>query len=132
VILEKMLVVKGKKGVGKTTVLHDVYCQLADENEFVVLAIKCDQFYDVNLKGLSKQLFTNLESFNDFFNALRDKGGKFVVLLDQLDALSQTLSTDRRWLQTYIKLIQELLNLPNTRIIISTRSFDLEYDADLR
>ncbi|MHA7129239.1 NACHT domain-containing protein [Algoriphagus namhaensis] len=132
VILEKMLVVKGKKGVGKTTVLHDVYCQLANENEFVVLAIKCDQFYDVNLNGLSKQLFINLESFNDLFNALRDKGGKFVVVLDQLDALSQTLSTDRRWLQTYIKLIQELLNLPNARILFSTRSFDLDYDADLR
>ncbi len=131
-ILEKMLVVKGKKGVGKTTVLHDVYCQLANENECVVLAIKCDQFYDVNLNGLSKQLFTDLESFNELFNALRDKCEKFVVVLDQLDALSQTLSTDRRWLQTYIKLIQELLKLPNARIIISTRSFDLDYDADLR
>ncbi|HCX74997.1 MAG TPA: hypothetical protein DHU93_05870, partial [Algoriphagus sp.] len=54
------------------------------------------------------------------------------VVLDQLDALSQTLSSDRRWLKTYIKLIQELLKLPNARIIISTRSFDLDYDADLR
>ncbi|RLJ75128.1 NACHT domain-containing protein [Pedobacter alluvionis] len=131
-ILEKMLVVKGKKGVGKTTVLHDVYCQLANEHEYVVLAIKCDQFYDVSLNGLSKQLFTDLTSFNELFNVLRDKGEKFVVVLDQLDALSQTLSTDRRWLQTYIKLIQELLKLPNSRIIISTRNFDLDYDADLR
>lgn len=131
-ILEKMLVVKGKKGVGKTTILHDVYYQLANENEYNVLAIKCDQFYDVNLDGLAKQLFTDLASFNELFNTLRDKGEKFVVVLDQLDALSQTLSSDRRWLKTYIKLIQELLKLPNARIIISTRSFDLDYDADLR
>ncbi|WP_051315835.1 NACHT domain-containing protein [Algoriphagus vanfongensis] len=131
-VLEKVLVVKGKKGVGKTTVLHDVYCHLTNEQEYVVLALKCDQFYDVNLNGLSQQLFTDVTSFNDLFNVFRDKGEKFVVVLDQLDALSQTLSTDRRWLLTYIKLIQELLKLPNSRIIISTRSFDLEYDADLR
>src|SRR5690606_27475556 len=84
------------------------------------------------LDGLSRQLFTNSASFNELFNKLRDKGEKFVVVLDQLDALSQTLSSDRRWLKTYIKLIQELLKLPNARIIISTRSFDLDYDADLR
>lgn len=131
-ILEKMLVVKGKKGVGKTTVLHDVYHQLVNEHEYVVLAIKCDQFYDVNLNGLSEQLFIEIASFNELFDGFQDKAEKFVVVLDQLDALSQTLSTDRRWLQTYIKLIQELLKLPNARIIISTRSFDLEYDADLR
>jgi hypothetical protein len=130
--LEKVLVVKGKKGVGKTTVLHDVYCQLANKQEYVVLAIKCDQFYDVSLNGLSKQLFTDVASFNALFNVFQNKGERFVVVLDQLDALSQTLSTDRRWLQTYIKLIQELLKLPNARIVISTRSFDLEYDADLR
>ncbi|WP_339904779.1 NACHT domain-containing protein, partial [uncultured Cyclobacterium sp.] len=131
-IFEKILVVKGKKGVGKTTVLHDIYCQLANEHEYVVLAIKCDQFYDVSLNGLSKQLFSDLASFNELFDVFQDKGEKFVVVLDQLDALSQILSTDRRWLQTYIKLIQELLKLPNARIIISTRIFDLEYDADLR
>ncbi|MGI4727005.1 MAG: hypothetical protein ACRYGB_00380 [Janthinobacterium lividum] len=130
--LEKVLVVKGKKGVGKSTILREAYCKLLTENEYSVLAIKCDQFYDINLEDLAKQLFKNVLSFQSLIAAVGTEGKKFIVILDQLDALSQTLSSDRRWLQTYIKLIHELLNLSYVRIVISTRSFDLEYDADLR
>lgn len=130
--LEKVLVLKGKKGVGKSTILKDAYCQLIIENEYLALAVKCDQFYDANLEHLAKQLFTNVASFTNLISAVEAQGNRFIVFLDQLDALSQTLSSDRRWLQTYVKLIYELINCQNVRIVISTRNFDLEYDADLR
>lgn len=130
--LERLLVVKGKKGVGKSTILHDVYQQLISENDYCLLAVKCDQFYDINVTDLAKQLFGTGISFEDIFREVGDSGKKFIVLLDQLDALSQTLSADRRWLQTYVTLIDRLLEIRNVRVVISTRSFDLEYDADLR
>ncbi|MGN7986238.1 NACHT domain-containing protein [Pedobacter sp. 22226] len=130
--LERVLVVKGKKGVGKSTILHDVYQKLNTENNYCLLAVKCDQFYDINTADLAKQLFGSAISFEDIFRTVGDSGKQFIILLDQLDALSQTLSADRRWLQTYITLIDRLLEIRNVRIVISTRSFDLEYDADLR
>lgn len=130
--LEKLLVVKGKKGVGKSTVLKDVYSQLREESNYLLLAIKCDQFYDINAQDLAKQLFTGNVSFTDIMSNISTTGKTLVVFLDQLDALSQTSSSDRRWLQTYIKLIYDLLNYQNVRIVLSSRNFDLDYDADIR
>jgi hypothetical protein len=130
-VLENVLVIKGKKGVGKSTIIADTYHELINEDKQYVLAIKCDQFYDVNTEDLAKQLFSTGISFDDIFSTAATNGKQVVVLLDQLDALSQTLSTDRRWLKTYISLIDYLLEKRNIRIILSTRSFDLDYDAEL-
>ncbi|RZM05089.1 MAG: ATP-binding protein, partial [Pedobacter sp.] len=129
--LEKLLVLKGKKGVGKSTVISDVYRALSQSNDHLVLAIKCDQFYDVSLDGLTKQLFNPGISLENILSSVSSSGQPLVVLLDQLDALSQTLSTDRRWLKTYVILIDHLLEHTNVRVVLSTRSFDLDYDADL-
>lgn len=130
--LERVMVVKGKKGMGKSTILRDAYFSLKEMDLHCVLAIKCDQFYDVNLDDLAKQLFTNGISFDDILSKAASTEKRIVVFLDQLDALSQTLSADRRWLQTYVMLIDRLLEQRNVRIILSTRTFDLDYDADLR
>ncbi len=129
--LEKVLVIKGKKGVGKSTVIADAYRKLIKSSEYYVLALKCDQYYDNNTQDLAKQLFSAGISFEDIFSKAQNSEKPIIVLLDQLDALSQTLSTDRRWIKTYMSLIDYLLQKRNTRVIISSRSFDLEYDADL-
>lgn len=130
--LERILVLKGKKGVGKTTILKDAYSALVNESDYSVLAIKCDQCYDSNLPDLLKQVFNNISSINELQLIVKNAGKKFIVFLDQLDALSQTLSSDRRSLLTYVKLIRELNTFENIRIIMSSRTFDLEYDSDLR
>jgi hypothetical protein len=129
--LEKVLVIKGKKGVGKSTVIGDVYRELLRTGKYCVLAVKCDQYYDINSTDLAKQLFNDRIGFEDIFASAAATGKKLVVLLDQLDALSQTLSTDRRWLLTYMTLIDRLISQRNVRVILSARSFDLDYDADL-
>jgi len=129
--LKNVLVIKGKKGVGKSTIISDTYHQLIGAGKQHVLAIKCDQFYDVNKEDLAKQLFSTGISFDDIFSAGAASGQQVVVLLDQVDALSQTLSTDRRWLKTYMSLIDYMLQQGDIRVILSTRSFDLDYDADL-
>lgn len=128
--LENVLVIKGNKGVGKSTIISDTYHELIKENKEHVMAIKCDQFYDKNAEDLAKQLFSTGISFEDIFSKATASGKQTVVLLDQLDALSQTLSTDRRWLKTYLFLIDYLLEKRNVKIILSTRSFDLDYNAD--
>ncbi|UCS92443.1 AAA family ATPase [Echinicola marina] len=129
---EKLLIIKGLKGVGKSTIIRDSYFKLSNQNDLLILAIKCDQFYGISLKDLSKKLFNNVNSFQELFYTISKQEKKLIVFLDQLDALSQTLSSNREYLRTYVKLIYELINLKNVRIIISSRNFDLEYDADLR
>ncbi len=129
---EKILIVKGKKGVGKSTILKDVYSELLKEDDLLILALKCDQIYNNNLRDLAKHVFNRISSFHLLIEEVGKSGKKLVVILDQLDALSQTLSTERKFILTYIKLISELMSYKNIRIIFSTRAFDLEYDADLR
>src|SRR5690606_11433817 len=107
--LEKLLVIKGKRGVGKSTILKDIYDELSSKHDCLVLAIKCDQFYYNNLQDLTLQLFNNILSFREFISAVKSADKKVVIILDQLDALSQTLSSDRRYIQTYVKLIDTLI-----------------------
>ena len=57
-----------------------------------------------------------------------------VLIIDQIDALSQYINSDRNKIEnitTLIRLFSEDKNLRNVRIIVSCRSFDLEFDPKL-
>ncbi|MBB1643888.1 NACHT domain-containing NTPase [Sphingobacterium sp. UME9] len=129
---EKILIVKGKKGIGKSTILRDTYSILKDSDNMLVLGIKCDQYYGKNIRDLYKVLFQTISSLQELEKYIASSGKSCVILLDQLDALSQTLSSDRSYLSTYVRFIEELMSLKDTRIIISSRSYDLQYDAELK
>lgn len=125
-------VLEANAGLGKTVVLKDLYDILIHQN-IPVLAIKADKFYAEDRLSLEKKIFGK-EGYTiiKVINALQKKHQKIVILIDQLDALSQTLSTQRKFLYTYNQLIRELLNYRDVRIIVSIRSFDLQYDSDLK
>lgn len=126
-----LLVVEGEKGIGKSVVLKDLYEKILESGNDV-LAIKADKYYASNPKELENKLFFDDElTFSKIIKFIKRKKKKLVVIIDQLDALSLTLSSNREFIQTYNRLINELLDEKNIRIIISSRSFDLNYDADL-
>lgn len=126
-----LLVVEGEKGIGKSVILKDLYEKLINK-DYDVLAIKADKYYASNPKELENKLFFNDDiTFSKIIKFINKRSKKLVVIIDQLDALSLTLSSNREYLQTYNRLINELLDEKNIRIIISSRSFDLNYDADL-
>ncbi|MEN5195784.1 hypothetical protein [Sphingobacterium faecium] len=129
---EKILIVKGKKGIGKSTILKDTYLILKDSDNMLVLGIKCDQYYGKNIRDLYIVLFQTISSLHELERCIASSEKHCVILLDQLDALSQTLSSDRSYLSTYVRFIDELMSLKDTRIIISSRSYDLQYDAELK
>jgi hypothetical protein len=56
---------------------------------------------------------------------------KVVLLLDQIDALSQTQSNKRDPLNTFRSLINDIKPNSKLRIVISVREFDLQEDSDL-
>ncbi|MGY3089940.1 hypothetical protein ACVWYF_002988 [Hymenobacter sp. UYAg731] len=125
-------IVVGGAGVGKTVVMRDIYYELR-RRHIPVLALKADRLRTaskgellerIQQEGLAHPLFQAL-------TVLSSPSQPAVVLVDQLDALSLCLSTDRSPLRSYAELLTELSILPNVRFIMACRSFDLQYDPDL-
>ncbi|MFH6989394.1 hypothetical protein ACHRVW_16765 [Flavobacterium collinsii] len=124
-------ILEAEKGYGKTVILKDLLLKLRDEG-IDALGIKADKYYASNRVNLEQIIFqkdnVHLEDIAKLYN---QKGRLLVIIIDQLDALSQTLSSNREYLQTYNRLIADMAYYVNIRIIISTRSFDLNYDAEI-
>lgn len=126
---QPLALLTGMAGAGKTVVLKDLFNKL-DSEGIVILGIKADKYYADNIESLEKQLDIR-EPIINLIHKISEENAKIVVLIDQIDALSQALSADRKSLTTYNLLIQKLLILPNVRVIVSVREFDLNYDPEL-
>ena len=72
------------------------------------------------------------QKLKNVFNKLLATNKVIVVLIDQIDALSQSLSTNRNLINTYTTFINKISFISGIRIIISCRIFDLNRDAELR
>lgn len=60
------------------------------------------------------------------------KRKRLVLFVDQIDALSLSLSANRTPLRSLLSLIKRLANIPRVRVVISCRPYDLEYDPELQ
>jgi hypothetical protein len=123
-----LAVLVGAPGNGKSVVLKDLLGKL-EEEKMLFLGIKADQYYSNNKESLEKELGLR-DSSERLIRSLVDKYKTVVIVIDQLDALSQTLSANREYLTTYQTLIHQLLTIDGVRIIVSIRKFDLETDSD--
>lgn len=120
----------GNAGVGKTVIMKDLMLTLR-EHTIPVLGIKSDRVYAKSIRELEEKLDLN-DSFENLFNKLNQEYDKMVVLIDQIDALSQSVSINREYLDTFVKLVYKLSRMEGVRIVISCRSYDLNYDNDLK
>lgn len=128
---KNIFILEGEKGYGKTVVLKDLLLKLKSER-ISVLGIKADKYYASDRIELEKKIFQKGNiSIEKIVQLFKKENQILVIIIDQLDALSQTLSTNREYIQTYNRLIADLSFQSNIRIIISTRSYDLNYDAEL-
>ncbi len=123
-----LAVLVGKPGCGKSVVLRDLFDILSSEN-VPVIGIKADRYYSYNLGELDKTLGLQ-DSLIKLVETISKSKEKAIILIDQLDALSQTLSAKREYLNTYYLLIHKLLVVDNVRVVISIRKFDLETDGE--
>ena len=123
-----LAVLVGKPGCGKSVVLKDLFDILSKE-DVPVIGIKADRYYSHNLEELDKALGLQ-DSLIKLLNTISQLRGKVVILIDQLDALSQTLSAKREYLNTYYLLIHKLLDIDNVKVVISVRKFDLDTDSE--
>ncbi len=128
---KNIFILEGEKGYGKTVVLKDLLLKLKSDN-INVLGIKADKYYASDRVELEKKIFQKENiSIEKIVKLYESENQILVIIIDQLDALSQTLSSNREYIQTYNRLIADLSFQANVRIVISTRSYDLNYDAEL-
>lgn len=125
-----ILILTGDKGTGKSGILKDVYAQLSMEDNYI-LGIKADKYYCTTLNKLEIKLFDNKFTFDNLLSTSLEKKEPLIVIIDQIDALSLTLSSNREYIETYNKLIFKFQQYKHVKVIISCRSFDLKYDAEL-
>lgn len=121
----------GSAGYGKSVVLKDLL-DLLNKNNIPTLGIKVDKILNINsLKDIETELNLQEDIFS-IFKDLSKSNSKAVLLIDQIDALSQSLSSNRQTINIYDRLIKQLEIFSGIRIIISCRTYDLKYDPILR
>lgn len=129
-----LAVLEGGAGLGKTVIMQDVLTSLQAQGA-VVLALKADRLAEPTYAQLAQRILrsTGADELGEALQMAREPDNKLVVVLvDQLDALSQSLSANREALGSYRELIQLLMRQPNVRVVISCRTFDLETDPLLQ
>jgi hypothetical protein len=127
---ENICLLAANPGLGKTVVIRDLYDRLQAER-IPVMALKADEIFGQNLKALGEQAGISLP-LRDLIDQCKEHFPKVVLLIDQIDALSQSLSADPNFLTTYKQLIGAYTHDSTVRIIVSVRLFDLYFDPSLK
>lgn len=118
----------GDAGAGKSVIMHDLL-KTFERLGTPVLGIKADQYCVETIEMLENRL--NLkEGIEDVIRVLAQINDRVIVLIDQIDALSQSLSARREYLETFTRLVLLLSSIPEVRIVISCRTYDLQNDHE--
>lgn len=123
----RLALLYGKAGIGKSIVMHDLLEKLQANQEYLVLGLKSDQidFVDTEILRQNIHIVKPIEAVVEEM-ALKYK--RVILLIDQIDALSLSLSSNRTPLRSLLKLINRIQSIHNIRVVISCRPYDLEYD----
>lgn len=127
---DPLLLLVGGAGCGKTVILRDALNSL-QQNGTPCLALKADIQFGKTLEELTSTLSLP-DRIEKLLGTLSESHEKVVVMIDQIDALSQSLSADHRALNSYFELIRRLSRIPHIRIVVSCREFDLNFDPLLK
>ena len=122
----KICLLTGTAGQGKTVVLQNLLKEMVKYEKFPVFALKADL---LDFESISPNEF--VKQYGEEFKRLSDCGLWPVLVIDQIDALSKTLSTDRNPINLLDKLIGVVCKAKNACVIISCRPYDLGFDPVL-
>ncbi len=121
---DDLLVLTGKPGIGKTAILSKIQNDLI-QNKTTYLSIKCDKF-DIE----DKNSFSKFFAVENILHSIRQLSRKeqVIILIDQLDALSLTMSSNKKTVNIILEFIEQLKYISNVKIIVSIREYDLKND----
>lgn len=123
----RLALLYGKAGIGKSVVMHDLLLELQAIEDYLVLGLKSDQIEFIDTADLGHKMHM-VQPMEVVVREMAQRFKRVVLLIDQIDALSLSLSSNRTPLRSLIKLIEQTKNIPHVRIVISCRPYDLEYD----
>ena len=123
----RLALLYGKAGIGKSIVMHDLLDELQSNQDYLVLGLKSDQIEFVDTEVLRKNIHL-AKPIETVVEEMAQKYKRVILLIDQIDALSLSLSSNRTPLRSLLKLIGQIQYIPNVRVVISCRPYDLEYD----
>lgn len=123
----RLALLYGKAGIGKSIVMHDLLENLQAIDDYLVLGLKSDQVEFVDTDELSKHIHLE-QPIETVIRDMAQKYRRVVILIDQIDALSLSLSSNRTPLRSLLKLINQIQYIPHVRVVISCRPYDMEYD----
>ena len=126
----RLALLYGKAGIGKSVVMHDLLEELRTNKDYLVLGLKSDQIEFVDTDELSKNIHL-AKPIEIVVREMAKQYKRVILLIDQIDALSLSLSSNRTPLRSLLKLIGQIQYVPNVRVVISCRPYDLEYDPSL-
>ncbi len=116
-------------GAGKSVVMRKTLERL-EELGAAVLAIKADTLTGVRTREDLQRELGLPAPVEECVKALA-ADGRVVVLIDQLDALSLTLTRDPAALAQVLNVLVRVAEIENTRVVASCRIFDLNNDPRL-
>lgn len=125
---KNLVLLTGKAGMGKSAVLKMLLNKLETAN-IPTLALKSDVKV-LNPLSFENDFLGSGLSLTDGFDLLIKKQKSVVILIDQVDALSLSLSNDYERLKSYICLVDKFIRekYKKVKVVISCRKFDLEHD----
>ena len=126
----KSFLISAAAGVGKSCVLAQAV-EALDNNHVPALIVRLDRHGDArSSKDIGSQM--DLPQSPVVVLAGISHGGKCVLVLDQLDAVSQLSGRYPHLWETFDALCREVEAYPNMRLVIACRDFDLQHDHRLR
>ena len=121
-------VLLGKPGVGKSAILARLGTKLIEES-VLVLAIKADELP----RGIST--LDDLDNWVASGGPVKDQlvhlasEHRVVVLIDQLDALSELMDQHTDRLSLIVRLVNSIGHIPNIHVLLTCREFEFRYDV---
>lgn len=127
----KRILIVGSAGSGKSSALLTVIQELNELNT-PFLPIRFDELPDGILSATELGEKMGLPESPVLVLARIANGGPCALIIDQLDAISETSGRRTELWFLFEKLEQEINRFPNMRIIVGCRDFDLDNDRHLR
>lgn len=123
--------ITGSPGVGKTAFTNMIFNELSEINAYLVWGLKVDQIEFKDVDNLAEKMRFK-KSLLSIIDRIRKKYERIVIIIDQIDALSLSLSSDRTPLTTIANFIYDLSLRPGVRVLVSCREYDINNDPILK
>lgn len=119
----RICLLTGTAGMGKTVVLQNLLQLMGGKRNYQLYALKADL---VDFDNITTTDYVT--KYAEEFRLLSNNGINPVLVIDQIDALSKTLSTDRKPINLLDQLINAVLCAERACVIVSCRPYDLNFD----